>query len=129
MIQVNFDDKPERKTEAEADLIHAEAHRNVIALFLYVGPDQRAWLKWDAAELLKDSMYAGKILIDQGSEDKFLAQQLRPDLLRAAAAAAERPLTLRLQPGYDHSYYFISSFIEDHLEFHAVELARRPKWN
>lgn len=93
------------------------------ALAAYVGTDEREWQQWDAAALLGNSAFTGKVLIDQGTEDKFLLQQLRPDLLSEAAHAADRSIILRMQPGYDHSYYFISSFIEEHLEFHAVELA------
>ena len=62
------------------------------------------------------------ILVDQGDRDDFLAVQLKPQALRDAAAAAGQPLELRLQPGYDHSYYFIASFIEDHLRHHAAAL-------
>jgi S-formylglutathione hydrolase len=61
-------------------------------------------------------------LVDQGQADKFLAGQLRPDLLEDACAAAGQPLMLRMQPGYDHSYYFIASFIEEHLRWHAQAL-------
>ena len=63
------------------------------------------------------------LLVDQGEADGFLAEQLKPEALQAAATAAGHPLTLRLQPGYDHSYYFIASFIEDHLRHHARALA------
>ncbi|MOA55863.1 S-formylglutathione hydrolase YeiG [compost metagenome] len=64
------------------------------------------------------------MLVDQGERDDFLAVQLKPEALRQAAEAAGHPLTLRLQPGYDHSYYFIASFIEDHLRHHAATLCR-----
>jgi S-formylglutathione hydrolase len=60
------------------------------------------------------------MLVDQGEADGFLAEQLRPELLREAAAAAGYPLTLRLQPGYDHSYYFIATYIGEHIAFHAA---------
>jgi S-formylglutathione hydrolase len=92
------------------------------ALSNYLGADQTEWRQWDAAELLKQSSFAGKILVDQGTLDKFLEQQLKPELLSQAAEAAGRDITLRLQAGYDHSYYFISSFMEEHLRFHAAEL-------
>ncbi|HAE48088.1 MAG TPA: S-formylglutathione hydrolase, partial [Tistrella mobilis] len=62
------------------------------------------------------------LLVDQGESDNFLAEQLKPEALEAAAAAAGHPLTLRRQPGYDHSYYFIASFIDDHLRHHAAAL-------
>ena len=64
------------------------------------------------------------LLVDQGEADNFLADQLKPELLRAACAAAGIDLTLRMQPGYDHSYFFISSFMADHLRWHAVRLGR-----
>ena len=66
------------------------------------------------------------ILIDQGGEDAFLNEQLRPELLEAACAAAQHPLELRLQPGYDHSYYFIASFIGEHIAWHAQALQEAP---
>ena len=64
------------------------------------------------------------MLVDQGEADKFLAEQLRPELLREAAAAAHQDLTYRLHPGYDHGYWFIQSFVEDHLRHHAAVLGR-----
>ena len=66
------------------------------------------------------------ILIDQGGEDTFLHEQLRPELLEAACAAVQHPLELRLQPGYDHSYYFIASFIGEHIAWHAQALQEAP---
>ncbi|MFC7519022.1 S-formylglutathione hydrolase [Herbaspirillum sp. GCM10030257] len=92
------------------------------ALSKYIGENEQEWQQWDAAALLRDSAFTGKVLIDQGTEDKFLLQQLRPELLTEAARATDRHIMLRMQPGYDHSYYFISSFIKEHLEFHALEL-------
>jgi S-formylglutathione hydrolase len=92
------------------------------ALSRYIGPDRAAWLQWDAVELLKQGGYQGRLLVDQGTEDKFLDQQLKPALLAEAGAALDGRLLLRMQPGYDHSYYFIASFIEEHLQFHAEEL-------
>jgi S-formylglutathione hydrolase len=92
------------------------------ALSRYIGPDRAAWLQWDAVELLKQGGYQGRLLVDQGTEDKFLAQQLKPALLAEAGAALDGRLLSRMQPGYDHSYYFIASFIEEHLQFHAEEL-------
>jgi S-formylglutathione hydrolase len=89
----------------------------------YLGADERAWRSYDATELVTTHRFPGTILIDQGDADKFLANQLRPELFRAACAAAGQPLELRIQAGYDHSYYFIGSFIEDHLRHHAVALA------
>jgi len=88
----------------------------------YLGPDRAAWRRHDAVALIEDGARVPDLLVDQGEDDAFLAEQLRPDLLEAACAAASIPLTLRLQPGYDHSYYFISTFMEDHLRWHAARL-------
>ncbi len=94
------------------------------ALTAYLGNDHAAWERYDAALLL--ALGHGKafddILIDQGLADPFIDTQLMPDLLEQAAATAGQKLTLRRQPGYDHSYYFIQSFIADHLRFHAERL-------
>jgi S-formylglutathione hydrolase len=92
------------------------------ALGRYLGSDRAAWRKHDAVALIEDGARVPDLLVDQGGADSFLAEQLRPDLLEAACAAAAIPLTLRRQPGYDHSYYFISTFIEDHLRWHADRL-------
>ena len=89
----------------------------------YLGPDRARWAEWDASELLKQgSRFAGPILVDQGMKDQFLAGQLRPDALEAAAQAAGQELVLRRHEGYDHSYWFIQTFIEDHLKWHAERL-------
>ena len=88
----------------------------------YLGEDRSQWQQWDTCELIATASERLPLLIDQGDKDGFLAEQLKPELLRAAAAAADYPLTLRMQPGYDHSYYFIASFIEDHLRHHAKAL-------
>jgi S-formylglutathione hydrolase len=92
------------------------------ALGLYLGEDRSAWRKHDAVALIEDGARVPELLVDQGEADTFLAEQLRPDLLESACAAAGIGLTLRLQPGYDHSYYFISSFMADHLRWHAERL-------
>ncbi len=92
------------------------------ALGGYLGPDRAEWRAHDAVALIEDGARVADILVDQGDADNFLAQQLRPELLQAACARAGIPLTLRLQPGYDHSYYFIASFIDDHLRWHAERL-------
>jgi len=92
------------------------------ALGGYLGADRAAWRKHDAVALIADGARVGDILVDQGEADGFLAEQLRPELLAEACAGAGIPLTLRLQPGYDHSYYFISTFMEDHLRWHAARL-------
>ena len=88
----------------------------------YLGADQSKWAAYDATELVKAHRFPGTILIDQGTADKFLERELRPELFREACAQAGQPLDLRIREGYDHSYYFISSFIEDHLRHHARAL-------
>jgi S-formylglutathione hydrolase len=92
------------------------------ALSGYLGPEGEAWRRHDATALIEDGARLADLLVDQGEADPFL-DQLRPDLLEAACAGAGLPLTLRRQPGYDHSYYFIASFMEDHLRWHAQRLA------
>jgi S-formylglutathione hydrolase len=92
------------------------------ALGGYLGPDPAAWRGHDAVALIEDGARVKDILVDQGEADNFLEGQLKPHLLEAACAEAGIPLTLRMQPGYDHSYYFISSFMEDHLRWHATRL-------
>ena len=87
----------------------------------YLGEDRSQWQQWDTCELIATASERLPLLIDQGDKDGFLTEQLKPELLRAAAAAGH-PLTLRMQPGYDHSYYFIASFIDDHLRHHAKAL-------
>ena len=88
----------------------------------YLGEDRSAWREWDASLLIAKATEQLPILIDQGDRDDFLLTQLKPETLRSAATAANHPLTLRLQAGYDHSYYFIASFIDDHLRHHAKAL-------
>ncbi|MBR9971749.1 S-formylglutathione hydrolase [Magnetospirillum sulfuroxidans] len=88
----------------------------------YLGDDRVAWRQWDATNLIATARERLPLLIDQGDSDSFLHTQLRPALLQAAAGVADYPLTLRMQPGYDHSYYFIASFIDDHLRHHAAAL-------
>jgi S-formylglutathione hydrolase len=88
----------------------------------YLGADRAAWRKHDAVALIDDGARIPDILVDQGTADPFLAEQLRPQLLERACAEAGIALTLRMQPGYDHSYYFISTFMADHLRWHAARL-------
>lgn len=86
----------------------------------YLGDDPQQWQQWDSCHLLRaDAAQPLPILIDQGEADPFLAEQLQPAKLAELARQRSWPLTLRIQPGYDHSYYFIASFIEEHLRFHA----------
>jgi S-formylglutathione hydrolase len=91
----------------------------------YLGEDRSAWRGHDATALIEDGhRFDGPILIDQGADDVFLAEQLRPELFQAACDVANQPLQMRLQPGYDHSYWFIQTFIQDHLRHHADVLCR-----
>ncbi|MGY0610654.1 S-formylglutathione hydrolase [Luteimonas sp. A501] len=92
------------------------------ALGAYLGDDREAWKQYDAVELVKSAKERLPLLVDQGDADEFLDNQLRPQLLQAACEAAGHPLELRMQPGYDHSYYFIASFIGDHVAHHARAL-------
>ncbi|WP_370315714.1 S-formylglutathione hydrolase [Thalassolituus sp.] len=92
------------------------------ALGLYLGEDQEAWAAYDSSELLRRATEQLPLLVDQGLADNFLTEQLRPETLDDAATESGYRMTLRRQPGYDHSYFFISTFIEDHLRFHAQHL-------
>jgi len=92
------------------------------ALGGYLGEDRTAWRRHDAVALIEDGARLPDLLVDQGDADPFLTEQLRPELLEAACKAAGQSLTLRMQPGYDHSYYFISTFMADHLRWHAARL-------
>lgn len=92
------------------------------ALGRYIGDDRTAWARYDACALVESDGWAGEILVDQGDADGFLAEQLKPELLTAACEKAGVPLTLRMQPGYDHSYYFIASFIGDHIAWHRERI-------
>lgn len=92
----------------------------------YLGDNPAEWAAYDAASLMQGlkQPFPGGILIDQGESDQFLAEQLYPEVFEAACATAGQPLTLRRQPGYDHGYYFISTFIEDHIRFHVERLGK-----
>jgi S-formylglutathione hydrolase len=92
------------------------------ALGNYLGPDRGTWREYDASLLLAASRERLPVLVDQGEADGFLAEQLRTELLSEASAEAGYPMTIRMQPGYDHSYFFIASFIGEHLDFHAGHL-------
>ncbi len=92
------------------------------ALAAYLGDDREAWKAYDACELVATAGEQLPLLIDQGGADEFLDGQLKPWLLKEAADAAGHPVYLRMQPGYDHSYYFIASFIGDHIAHHAKAL-------
>jgi S-formylglutathione hydrolase len=92
------------------------------ALSAYLGPGEAAWRAHDSVALIEDGARLDALLVDQGGADSFLAEQLRPELLEAACTKANIPLSLNIRPGYDHSYYFISSFMEEHLRWHAGRL-------
>ena len=94
------------------------------ALGGYLGPDRTAWRAYDACALIEDGARVSDILVDQGEADGFLVEQLKPELLADACKAAGIDLTLRMQPGYDHSYNFISTFMADHVAWHAERLTR-----
>jgi len=93
------------------------------AFSAYLGPDRAAWADYDASILMSRQAFPGPVLVDQGLADKFLATQLHPEALEAAAHKSGQSLTLRRHEGYDHSYWFIQTVIADHLEHHARELA------
>ncbi len=92
------------------------------ALGAYLGARGEAWQTYDACALIAAADQAGELLVDQGSDDEFLSTQLKPDLLEAACRDAGWSLTLRRQAGYDHSYYFVASFIGEHMDWHAQRL-------
>jgi S-formylglutathione hydrolase len=88
----------------------------------YLGSDREAWRRYDATELVAESGFRGSVLVDQGTADPYLEEQLQPQRLREACESAGVDLELRLQDGYDHSYYFIATFMEDHVVHHARAL-------
>lgn len=92
------------------------------AFTAYLGEDRARWREHDACALIQDGRRLADLLVDQGEADPFLHEQLRPEVLAEACARAGIPLTLRCHPGYDHSYYFIATFIADHLHWHAQRL-------
>jgi len=92
------------------------------ALGGYLGPDRAAWRAYDACALVDDGARVSELLVDQGDADNFLTEQLKPELLRAACARAGIALDLRMRAGYDHSYYFIQTFMADHVAWHAARL-------
>ncbi|MDB5396803.1 MAG: fghA [Rhodospirillales bacterium] len=89
----------------------------------YLGPDRASWASWDASLLMRARPFPGRILIDQGTEDQFLDGQLHPEALERAAAVSGQDLLIRRQEGYDHSYWFIQTFVADHIAHHADQLA------
>lgn len=110
-----------RSVSAFAPICHpSECGWGQKALTAYLGEDRDAWSAYDAALLIGNAREHLPLLIDQGTEDEFLSNQLKPGALEQACIASHYPLNLRMQPGYDHSYYFIATFIEDHLRHHAA---------
>ena len=95
------------------------------ALSAYLGKDRSNWVDYDASLLVKNSQHPSQILIDQGSADGFLEDQLKPELFESACREAGQPLLLRMQEGYDHSYFFIATFMGDHVAHAAKALASR----
>jgi S-formylglutathione hydrolase len=113
-----------RSCSAFAPIVHPmAADWSRPALTAYLGPDEATWRGWDAVTLIADGARLTGILIDQGSADSFLAAGLRPWLLEEACNAASIPLTLRMRDGYDHSYYFISTFMAEHIAWHSARLS------
>jgi len=96
------------------------------AFSAYLGDDRADWAEWDTTALIASARERLPLLVDQGDADEFLATQLRPDLLQASCEAARHPLQLRMHAGYDHSYYFIASFIDEHVAWHAAALHGEP---
>lgn len=90
----------------------------------YLGPDEKAWREYDASELVARQSFPGSIRIDQGRSDPFLVEQLKPEIFAAAAAKSGQKLDLRMHDGYDHGYYFIQTFMADHLRHHAAVLSK-----
>ena len=91
----------------------------------YLGADRQAWAAYDTVELLKSKHFSGVLRVDQGTKDQFLERELKPDLLEAACASSGQALALHRRDGYDHSYYFIATFVAEHLEHHARSLGLR----
>jgi S-formylglutathione hydrolase len=94
------------------------------ALNHYLGPSGPAWRRHDTVALIDDGARVEEILVDIGDADPFIEKELKPELLEESCKSAGIPLTLRRQPGYDHSYYFISTFMADHVAWHAERLKR-----
>jgi S-formylglutathione hydrolase len=121
-VALNFPDRF-RSVSAFAPIVApSEVPWGQKALTGYLGDNRQNWRTHDAVALIEDGARARELLIDVGDADPFLDSELRPQLLQAACASAGIDLTLRLQPGYDHSYYFISTFMADHLRWHAERL-------
>ena len=112
-----------RSVSAFAPICHpSESPWGIKAFTHYLGEDRNEWLKWDATQLVCSVKTQLPILIDQGTEDDFLGEELKPGSLEQACICTHHPLQVRMQEGYDHSYFFIASFIDDHLRHHAKAL-------
>ena len=112
-----------QSVSAFAPICHpSESPWGVKAFSQYLGDDRNAWGDWDATQLVCSVDKQLPILIDQGADDDFLGDQLKPGSLEQACICTHHPLEVRIQEGYDHSYYFIASFIDDHLRYHAKAL-------
>jgi S-formylglutathione hydrolase len=94
------------------------------AFTAFLGADEAAWRRYDATALVRAGVPRQPLLVDQGDDDRFLAEQLRPELLEAACREASHPLTLRRRPSYDHSYFFVATYIGEHIAYHAAALKR-----
>lgn len=116
-----------QSVSAFAPICHpSESPWGVKAFSRYLGEDRNAWRDWDATQLVCSVGKQLPILIDQGSDDVFLGEELKPGNLEQACICTHHPLQVRMQKGYDHSYYFIASFIDDHLRYHARALGLNP---
>lgn len=114
-----------RSCSAFAPIVHPmTADWSRQALAAYLGEGESAWRQYDAVQLIEDGARLPELLVDQGTADQFLADGLRPHLLQDACNRAGISLTLRMQEGYDHSYFFISTFMTDHISWHAKRLSR-----
>jgi len=112
-----------QSVSAFAPICHpSESPWGVKAFSQYLGEDRNLWREWDATQLVCNVDKQLPILIDQGADDNFLGEELKPGSLEQACICTHHPLEVRMQPGYDHSYYFIASFIDDHLRHHAKAL-------
>lgn len=108
---------------AFAPICHpSETPWGIKAFSHYLGEDRNTWQQWDATQLVDSVEKQLPILIDQGTDDEFLGEELKPGSLEQACICTHHPLEVRMQKGYDHSYYFIASFIDDHLRYHARAL-------
>lgn len=112
-----------RSVSAFAPICHpAGCAWGVKAFSAYLGEDRNEWAEWDASQLIQGAQEQLPLLIDQGTEDEWLGEQLKPGALEQACIATHHPLTMRMREGYDHSFFFVASFIREHLEYHAEAL-------